>query len=301
MANLISHFLSQPDVLSRAHQAGHAAQQVLLLVAMEQEVAFEAVQLRFLRSVFGVLDARLFIVQQYCGWERRLDDKGFSWTHDASVDIFTGELPTHPVWMEVVSVRVDIEVEDIPTDALSHASDDSGRVSHKGAAIDAEGRDGRAFVISVQRSQLGDKSQIQRPEFPEKSHVQRPGFRCGTRRRVFARHPVEEDWHVIRRNVIARQGETHVEKLFDEVFMVLEKLLAFRFEPFEMDLRFQNEGAGIFVEVNLGFLREKAPALTSFHVGIDAGDHSLAELEATGRLVTGPKYDEPAEQPLINS
>ena len=40
--DLIRHLRCEPEALPRPHQAGHAAQQMVLFMAMKQEVAFDA-------------------------------------------------------------------------------------------------------------------------------------------------------------------------------------------------------------------------------------------------------------------
>ena len=83
--------------------------------------------------------------------------------------------------------------------------------------------------------------------------------------------------------------------------MMLDQLPSFRFEPFDMNMRLQDERVGIVVEVFRMLLWKKLLALASFQVGIDSREHPLAEPKGTRRLVASPEHDNPAEQPLIDA
>ena len=117
---------------------------------------------------------------------------------------------------------------------------------------------------------------------------------------LFARHQVEEDGHMVRRDMPTRQGEIPHDKLFEEADMIVDQLPGFRFKPFEMNMRLQDERVGIVVEILWMLLRKKLLVLASFQVCIDSCEHPLAEPKGTRRFVARPEHDNPAEQPLVD-
>src|SRR5215510_11226663 len=181
-------------------------------MAVKQKVASEAEQIRVFRPVLRLLDARDLIRQQQHWWNRGFGDERLPGPQAARIHILAGKFPPHPVWMKIMSVSSDIEVEDVPTDSLTGPPHDSWGVSHKAPAVDAECRDRRDFIRPHYRSNLRVKSQIQRSRqhqsWGRKSkgriqrRLQRSHFPFGRRWFFFALHHVKEHRYVIRRNVI---------------------------------------------------------------------------------------------------
>src|SRR5258706_13135952 len=133
-------------------------------MAMKQEVALDAVELRRFRPILGLLYLCFFFSQQHHRWDRRFNDEGFARPKAPSVNILTGKLPTHSVWMKVVPVRADVEVEDVPTNALSGAANDGGRVPDKTAAVYAVARNGTTMFIRNYRGHYCNNRHIGLPE-----------------------------------------------------------------------------------------------------------------------------------------
>ena len=113
--------------------------------------------------------------------------------------------------------------------------------------------------------------------------------------RLLPRQAVEEDGNVVGRYVIARPREFRGDIFFDEVQMMIQKLCAFRVEPFQVDLRSKNERSRTFFEVDLDTIRVETPALASFQILIDIGEDSRAEPKRTGWLIAVTQNNNRAE------
>src|SRR6185436_8723200 len=107
---------------------------------------------------------------------------------------------------------------------------------------------------------------------------------------------MEEDGYMVCRYMLGRQRECSPNELFDEVEVMFEELCRLRVESFGMYLRCEDEGSVIFIKVDPGILREEAPALTSFQVGIDAGEHSVSEAKRSRRFIAVTEHNDSAEQ-----
>src|SRR4029450_2074263 len=107
---------------------------------MKQEVALNTEEPGSSRAIQWLLDMRLSWSQQQNGRNSGFDNKRFTWSKTPRVDGFTGKLPTHSVWVKVVSVTTDIEIEDVPTNALSCTTHDGGSVADKRTTVDTQAR-----------------------------------------------------------------------------------------------------------------------------------------------------------------
>src|SRR5215469_2814153 len=106
-------------------------------MAVNEEVGAKIVSLCPFRSVIRMLAFLELFVQQKHRRRDRFHDKGFGRTNAAHVDRFVRKSPALPMGMEVVPIHTEVEVEDVPSDALPRMRNDRRRVADKGATVEA--------------------------------------------------------------------------------------------------------------------------------------------------------------------